>query len=72
MISKIKELSQNLVHVFSCKFSEISKNTLFTEYFWPTACESCERHRSFTEVLTFLKVSMVHKCKTLYKTRLSN
>ena len=28
---------ENLARVFSCKFCEISKNTLFTEYLWTTA-----------------------------------
>ena len=28
---------ETLAHVFSCKFCEISKNTIFTEHLWVTA-----------------------------------
>ena len=31
---------ETLAQVFSCEFSEISKNTFSTEHLWTTACES--------------------------------
>ena len=39
---------ENLAQVFSCEFSEISKNTLFTEHLWATA--------SYYVSETFIKV----------------
>ena len=30
---------ETLAQVFSCEFSEISKNTFFTEHLWATASE---------------------------------
>ena len=31
---------ETLVQMFSCEFSEISKNTLFTEHLWATASDN--------------------------------
>ena len=46
-LTKLQALACNfikkeaLAQVFSCRFCEISKNTLFTEHFWATASDSC-------------------------------
>ena len=49
---------ETLVQVFSCKFSEISKNTFFKEHLWTTACGFClQLYKNGAQPTVFAKTS---------------
>ena len=50
-----------LTQVFSCEFSEISKNTFFTEHLWPTASGPIRLNAAFCVFDKFHYLQRCHK-----------